>query len=350
MCKFTGSGIVNVDGGDMRVYDITFENGGTESLLASNATDLWVVNCAFYGNNDSIRGSNSHRARILGCRFASSGSLVVEVIGDDMLVDGCHYTGVSATYFLQDQDTYTHCVVSNNQIGPAAIDMGDGTDWIIEANALGGSVLADGGDRGTIVGNTIHDPPASIVNSAFIEIDNFSHLSIGANTFADAGANVIELDTCTDVSITGNGIGTPSSGFGYGILLTSCEDVTVTGNVIEWADYHGIYINGSTHCTITGNIIFGSSQDSNNAYDNIAVNGNRNLVTGNQLRPAGGAPLTRYGVNVLGGECNMIVGNDFGDPDNYGTDALADAGANTQLFYPNDGTYGDNFTDCGTGS
>jgi len=46
----------------------------------------------------------------------------------------------------------------------------------------------------------------------------------------------------------------------------------------------------------------------------------------------------------------MVVGNDFGDPDGYGTDAFNDTASNTQIFWPADATYGDNFTDCGSGS
>ena len=59
--------------------------------------------------------------------------------------------------------------------------------------------------------------------------------------------------------------------------------------------------------------------------------------------------VSRYGVNMAGGDCNIVVGNDLGPSADYGTDALSTAGStNTQLTYPADPTYGDNFTDCPT--
>lgn len=97
-------------------------------------------------------------------------------------------------------------------------------------------------------------------------------------------------------------------------------------------------------CVIEGNVFYNTPA----AHDSIAINADRVLVEGNKFVPSVGN--TNSAVNVETGECNMIVGNDLGDTDDYATDALIDTGSNTQLFYPNDATYGDNFTDCGSGS
>lgn len=97
-------------------------------------------------------------------------------------------------------------------------------------------------------------------------------------------------------------------------------------------------------CVIAGNVFYNTSSGD----DSVAVNGDRNMVQANKFVPNVGN--TNSAVNIESGECNMVVGNDLGDVDDYATDALIDSGANTQLFYPNDATYGDNFTDCGTGS
>ena len=97
-------------------------------------------------------------------------------------------------------------------------------------------------------------------------------------------------------------------------------------------------------CLVSDNIFYRVSS----GHDCVSVAGDRNLIQSNKFEPL--VASTKSAVNILSGECNMVWGNDLGDPDDYATDALIDAGANTQLFYPNDATYGDNLTDCGTGS
>lgn len=139
------------------------------------------------------------------------------------------------------------------------------------------------------------------------------------------------------------------------VRLRDCNltSLTVTADDV---DMQGCHLTGSSDgCVwtgadglIVGNTFFENGTLTNNTYDSLRVTGNRNQVMSNRFIPATGS--TRYGVNIVSGECNMIVGNDLGDPDDYATDALNDGGANTQLFWPADATYGDNYTDCGSGS
>lgn len=159
------------------------------------------------------------------------------------------------------------------------------------------------------------------------------------------------------------------------VVATKCGELTVSGSRclvsadIEFADADGATISGNLNradlqvrsCGQHGLVVSGDDNDLSatveqcggdtaNTYDNVHVTGNRNYLRGSLLRPRVSAPLTRYGANVVSGDCNRVVGNDLGDPVDYGTDALNDAGTNTQLTYPNDPVYGDNFTDCITSS
>lgn len=143
------------------------------------------------------------------------------------------------------------------------------------------------------------------------------------------------------------------------IWLTNADSsMTVTGDEnelygrIEGAAEHGLIIDGGSRNRVTMHVQ-NSGDSADDTYDNIHITGasDRNLITDCVLIPRTAGNQTRYGINIGGtGECNMVVGNDLGDPDDYGTDALVDTASNTQLFYPNDATYGDNFSDCGSGS
>lgn len=139
---------------------------------------------------------------------------------------------------------------------------------------------------------------------------------------------------------------------GHTGLLTEClvvvGAISVTG--ARWAMSDCILSSSAgvdietDDCRITNNTFYRVTSGN----DCLSLDGNRSLVESNKFIPL--VSSTKSAVNVIGGECNMVVGNDLGDPDDYATDALIDTGANTQLFYPSDATYGDNFTDCGTGS
>lgn len=86
--------------------------------------------------------------------------------------------------------------------------------------------------------------------------------------------------------------------------------------------------------------------DQGTSHAGLRFNGNRNRCQGSSFVESGGD----YAVEIAGGECNMVVGNDLGDCDDWDIDCLLDNGLNTQLFYPADASFGDNFTDCGSGS
>lgn len=124
--------------------------------------------------------------------------------------------------------------------------------------------------------------------------------------------------------------------------------LTVTGDYMRVQDCFfdqgdGLTVNAN-QAQVQGNLLYrqGSTDDG------VAIDGDRNLVQGNRFVPNVG--VTNSAVNIVGGNCNMVVGNDLGDPADYATDALIDSGIDTQVFYPADIVYGDNFTICPPGS
>jgi hypothetical protein len=159
------------------------------------------------------------------------------------------------------------------------------------------------------------------------------------------------VENGSEVSFSGGRIGL-SSNVGAGLVCDSSL-VKVDGTRIADNARHGIHITDSDDCQILGAVFDAAAElDAANTYDCVLIDGasDRNRVQGCKFVPAV-TNSNRYAVNVAGsGECNIVVGNDLGDSGDYGTDAIGDTASNTQLFWPADATYGDNFTDCGSGS
>jgi hypothetical protein len=213
-----------------------------------------------------------------------------------------------------------------------AIEVDDCPTLLITDNQIFGGPQIDSG------GIAVHRSPNSIIN------DNICGASITVDDVGGGGPY-------SGLEINGNQIQALDDR--AGVHIEGFTLAVVVANVITRAEFHGVQLTDCSNCLVAANIINSSGLATDDTYDAIHLDGDsfRNLITGNKLIPptAGNAP--RYGVNIATtDECNIVVGNDLGDPDDYGTDALNDNGANTQLFWPNDATYGDNFTDCGTGS
>lgn len=247
--------------------------------------------------------------------------------------------------FVDATNIYTDLYIGHN-IDVTQIALGASTQVIVIGNRMGEEITVNGGEDILIVDNIFEAVVPSVDYT--IKVANANHVVIARNNLANmGGAEGIQLDTCTDSEVSGNVIESTDTG----ILLTGCDRINVVGGLIKWAGLHGLEIAGSSHCIVEGLRVFGASQNSTNTSDNIHLSGDsdRNLITGCQLQSAQFS-FPRCAVNVSAStcDCNMVVGNDLGDPADYGTDALNDAGTDTQLTYPNDPTYGDNFTDCDT--
>lgn len=138
---------------------------------------------------------------------------------------------------------------------------------------------------------------------------------------------------------------------GDGVLLVEADDgsrwqhAVIEGNVVgpELGNVTGnLFVIDAPNCIVKGNLFnaaYHSSDD--DTYDVIQLVNDSILCEGNKIITDSGGGLPRYGINIIGDD-NIVVGNDLRGT--YGTDALNDAGTGTILVYPNDMTYGDNFT------
>lgn len=129
----------------------------------------------------------------------------------------------------------------------------------------------------------------------------------------------------------------------------------VVRNRFRWVDEHGIRLEQCERVDVVGNQFAGVSENTTDTFDAIRLEDDthRCRVQDNQVDPAQLDPPTLTGQPAVGihivdatCECNVVVGNMLGDPAEYGTDPLVDAGTDTALRYPDDATYGDNFVGC----
>lgn len=195
----------------------------------------------------------------------------------------------------------TGAILSGNRIaaGGSAIAVGGSgqNHFVIQGNIL------DAGDDGILMGG----------NASFYQI---SH-----NVISDAGR--------------------------HGMWLQGTQQGVIAGNVINTPADHGIYLDDVDDTEVFGNLIVSPGGGTANSFDGIFLedDSDSNHIHGNKIIPN---PVTdtRSAINVstVDCDCNVIVGNSLGEASLYGTDALLDAGTDTQLFYPADAVYGDNFT------
>jgi hypothetical protein len=126
-------------------------------------------------------------------------------------------------------------------------------------------------------------------------------------------------------------------------------DTVFEHNEVHEAGTYGIRLtNIAVGTRLLGNLVRECGGNTDDTYDAIFVeNADDVNVMLNRVIPRETGNQTRYGINVgASSDCARVVGNDLGDPAGYGTDALNDAGTDTQLSWPDDATFGDNFTVC----
>jgi len=320
----------------------TLDYASTTGPIISPGAGAEIANMTILGTatDFGIQGGTHDYVVIRQC-FFSWVTTAIDLTGDYwQILNNGEVTPFSTT-FVRDNSLFRFTrIIGNTTEG--VYDMGDGTDWLIANNSGESAIYADGSLRAAIVGNSWSVNP-NAPDDSVIDLANCQYITIADNSMAEASYTALKLDTCDFITVTGNVFASSE----HGVWLTNSSDCAITGNLIHWSGFHGIYVAGN-HNTVVGNRIIDPATGSGGSYDGIYVAGNRNLIEANQINPE--SANTRNGVNVASGECNMVVGNDLGDCDLYTSDCLTDTGANTQLFYPNDATYGDNFTDCGTGS
>lgn len=238
-------------------------------------------------------------------------------------------------------------------------------DIVVQGSYTEGDIVVQG--NRTHVSGVLSNPDYAVVH-----VNNADYVAVSKiSSSSSLSGCAVRLTTALHATIDGvssfqdeNGVIVESNSNWFtltNIHVRESDAVAVSISTSSWGTFdgvidqcgqHGLLIDGASDNRISGQF-YANGSDTTNTYDNISITGasNRNFINQCVLRPRVSGADTRYGVNVGGtGECNMVVGNDLGDATDYGSDALNDAASNTQLFWPADATYGDNFTDCGSGS
>lgn len=265
-----------------------------------NAANHFIINNYIFYTSTGIEGTGVHNT-IAGNLFEGDGFAVDNTGDQDWLIEGNQFISTQGCRFGTAAD---NCAVIDNRFD------------------TGGQVLFTATVNGCKVSGNIWD-----VNGAIVFAAGATNCQITDNQLQDSGTlDAIRVESGLDVMISGNQI---SEGAINGIVVNSSDRVTVAENMVKWSAEHGIVLAGD-NCTIRDNTVFGSSQDTTNTFDNINVNGDANLVMGNHSIPATIAPLTRNGINIVGGNGNAVYANALGLSSGYGTNDFIDGGVGTQ--------------------
>lgn len=308
------TGPVIAAGSDSRVSDLFILGAGTDVAIGGTDQDRFTVERVWCQSVTTFIDLSGDYWSILNCGDANPAS--------------------GPTYFVRDQGTFTRCRVTNNVVR-GDLDMGNGTDWVVANNNMEGAISADGGHSGVVVGNVWLDEASPGAATALIQIANFSELAISGNSIISGGPTGISLDTVIESAVVGNTVRDAD----VSVYAAGCTNVVINSNHVKWSISHNIHLDSSSGCSVIGNTVVAAT-----SADNIRIEGDRNVIEDNKSIPSVGFSTANIGINVVSGNDNIVVGNDLGDPGDYGTDALNNASPTTQLTYPNDPTYGSNFT------
>lgn len=320
----SGTTAITLDGScDGKISDLSLVGGDntTVAIHSDGNGDTYLRDIWFFSWGTAwLLESNFSRGTGLRSQSGSIGWLV-RAVGDgyrDLTLSGC-YTGGTI-----ELPSFVGVSIANNILGGAIIGT-DPRDWSIVGNTW---IAAFGATTALIelggAPNTGDSADGSVV--------------VAANTAPDIGIPFVSALQVEGLTCSGNF----DSGGGY--LVDQCTGFNIAGNTTLRPYLHGIQLIDSDDGAVTSNVIHHPSQLTDSTYDGVNMTtSDRNLVASNLIR-SDPTVSARYGVNVVSGDRNVVVGNSLGDPAQYGTDALVDSGTNTQLAYPNDATYGDNFT------
>lgn len=121
---------------------------------------------------------------------------------------------------------------------------------------------------------------------------------------------------------------------GYGIITESpCNYLTIKGNQSENNGQHGLYIAGTSHSSIIGNLCYSNGTAADVTYDNIRLTGvsTYNNVQANVARRGAQANKAKWGLRINVSDClnNFVTNNDLYDGGS--TAAYSDAGTGTNV-------------------
>lgn len=284
----------------------------------------------FAGTGSLIFGGQNHKA--LDLQFVGLGGLVADGVWE-MDIEGCYFGFGSGGLTL---DNGTMAVrISRNYFGNSLTVTGNSLNNIVADNTFDAEIgiVLDAAQRLVVNGNT--------ASGVLIAGTTTGPLTLVGNEVYNLGEYVIdvEIDATNPVTISDNTIYRGSIRVD-GSDIGGQTNVAITDNTIRDPSEHGIHLIFADRATISGNNV---ASEAGNTIDGIIVEDSDGvMVEHNQVTVLGVGAL-RYGINIAGGDDNIVVGNNLGAAADYGTAPIGDSGTGTILDYPSDATWGDNF-------
>ena len=222
----------------------------------------------------------------------------------------CGYNTYGINISDSSENTITGNTCSNNNLG---INL-DGssiyntvTGNTCQGNAYEGISLYQASDN-TITGNTCIGNLHAGINLE----NNSNNNTLTGNTCNGNHIGFNIMSGSSNNTITGN---TADFNDGDGIDLDESDNNTVTGNTCQGNGFNGIYLVGCSNNTISSNTVVGNSQDTDNTYFGIHLEGgsNYNSIQANTVRHAGGANQHKHGIDISDITCtgNLVINNDL---------------------------------------
>ena len=286
MAVFAGTGSLILRGTEQKVYDCEFVGGS--GLVADSAFNADIKSCLFWFGSAGITIDATQHVRISDSYF-----------GEPITIDG-NSLGTIITNNTFDATTGIALIATQR-----LVIVGNRSSGVLVAGNTSGPL--------TVVGNQVYTTGGYVIDVA---IDATHSVAISDNTISQGS-----------IRVDGSAIG-------------GRTNVAITGNTIRGPSEHGIHLIFADRATIGGNNI---ASGAGVTFDGIIVEDSDGVLTDhNQITVLPGGSL-RYGINVAGGDDNIVVGNNLGASTDYDTAPIGDSGTNTVLTYPG-GTYGDNFS------
>jgi hypothetical protein len=289
------------------VIDGTSQPGfaGTPNIQLDGSKAGVAIGLEFHGGNSTVEGLVISNFGVAGLQF---------VFGSNNVVQG-NYIGTDVTGSVAEPDGSFGILLgdgsSGNRIGT------DGSNPAAQRNVITGSFInveVEGTNNNTVAGNYIGTNASGtaalgMFNARGVEVDDGGqNNTIGGTTAADR--NVI---SGTEIGVLLDGTNTPVVNT---LVSNNYIGTDVTGSIaFAPAGSHGDGIDvadGSSHNTITDNLISGNSNDGVHIYSisGFGTTSNANVVEGNLIGTdaTGANPLgnNAYGVEVSDSTNNVI--------------------------------------------
>lgn len=300
--------------GKIRLADSTDANLIENSDQIGGNTNITIMGDGVLDGNKANNGATSHGIHLKQCTNSRITGITVQDFNDiGIRVDGA--SDYDARCLVR------RCSVSGSGSFGISVVFASITSVIGNLSTGNGSHgIHIAADDVTVMGNLCQSNTGSgILTGSFVGVALIGNVC-KSNT--SDGIRVAQGET----SVIGNLCWANLSG----IRVTQNKH-TVVGNNCNGNNRHGIWINGASFCTVEGNIVTDNSEETDNTYDGIFLDGdsNENSIIGNTCNTLQPTFDQRYGINISEAACddnlvalNILNGNVSGELNDVGTNTI----------------------------